>query len=108
MEQAEYKPHSGNVFLADVLLSCPFCGGEAGLMFIGNDYTKTRKVEIKCSNINCRATIINAGRRKNSEQVTKWSIESWNKRVNCVHPREKRTYIGRNMLRCGVCGLEFE
>ena len=29
-------------------------------------------------------------------------------RSGCVHPREKRTYIGRNMLRCGVCGLEFE
>jgi hypothetical protein len=26
----------------------------------------------------------------------------------CSHPREHRIYIGRNTLRCGLCGLEFE
>ena len=26
----------------------------------------------------------------------------------CSHPLEHRTYIGRNTLRCGLCGLEFE
>ena len=26
----------------------------------------------------------------------------------CTHPREHRAYIGRNTLRCGLCGLEFE
>jgi len=80
-EQIEYKPHSGNVFLADVMLSCPFCGGEPQLNFIGNDYSKKRKVEIKCKK--CRVTMVNAGIRAGSEQLAKWSIEAWNKRVGC-------------------------
>jgi hypothetical protein len=25
----------------------------------------------------------------------------------CAHPRDKREYIGLNMLRCKVCGKEF-
>ena len=25
----------------------------------------------------------------------------------CAHPRDKREYIGSNMLRCKVCGREF-
>ena len=25
----------------------------------------------------------------------------------CEHPKEQRTFIGSNMLRCGVCGEEF-
>jgi len=26
----------------------------------------------------------------------------------CDHPRENRIYVGRNTLRCGICGAEFE
>ena len=26
----------------------------------------------------------------------------------CDHPREHRQYVGRNTLRCGICGAEFE
>lgn len=29
-------------------------------------------------------------------------------RKECNHPREHRIYIGRNMLRCNLCGAEFE
>ena len=79
MEQTTYYPHSGNDFIADVMLSCPFCGGEPELTFIGNDYSKSRKVEIKCKG--CRVTLVNAGIRSGSEQLAKWSIEAWNKRV---------------------------
>jgi len=25
----------------------------------------------------------------------------------CAHPRDKREYIGSNMLRCKICGKEF-
>jgi len=80
MKQTIYKPHSGNDFLADVMLSCPFCGGEPQLTFIGNDYSKKRKVEIKCKK--CRVTMVNAGIRSGSEQLAKLSIEAWNKRVS--------------------------
>jgi hypothetical protein len=78
MNQIEYKPHGGNVFLADNLLLCPFCNGEPQLTFIGNDYCKSRKVEIKCKK--CIATIVKAGIRLGSEQLAKLSIEAWNKR----------------------------
>lgn len=27
--------------------------------------------------------------------------------LQCVHPRDRREYIGSNMLRCEVCGKEF-
>jgi epoxyqueuosine reductase QueG len=35
------------------------------------------------------------------------SIEYAKNRINCKHPIEKRSYIGNNLLRCNVCGLEF-
>jgi len=27
--------------------------------------------------------------------------------LECKHPREKRSYIGSNLLRCNICGKEF-
>ena len=27
--------------------------------------------------------------------------------IECKHPREKRSYIGSNLLRCNICGKEF-
>jgi hypothetical protein len=80
MKQTQYSDNSGNVFLADVMLSCPFCGGEPNLSFIGNNHTKKRKVEIKCKK--CRITLVNAGLRYNHEDIAKWSISSWNMRVD--------------------------
>lgn len=79
IKKTTYQPNNGIDFIADTLLACPFCGGESELTFIGNDYTKTRKVQIKC--IGCRVTLINAGIRSSSEELAKWSIEAWNKRA---------------------------
>ena len=28
--------------------------------------------------------------------------------VKCEHPRTQREYIGMNLLRCKICGLEFQ
>lgn len=67
--------------LVEELLTCPFCGSDPKIKFIGNDYTKTRKVEIKCSNAFCSATIIKGGIRANHKQVASWVIEIWNKRI---------------------------
>jgi len=78
MEQCKYSPHTGNDFIADVMLSCPFCGGEPELTFIGNDYSKKRKVQIKCKG--CRVTMINAGIRFDSEKLARLSIADWNRR----------------------------
>jgi len=79
MEQTTYYPHSGNNFEADKLLPCPFCGGKPELTFIGNDYSKKRKVEIKCTS--CHCTMVNAGIRTGSKQLSILSIEAWNKRI---------------------------
>jgi len=78
MEKPTYKPHAAPEFEADPLLSCPFCGESPELTFIGNDFCKKRKVQIKCKG--CRVTMVNAGIRSNSEQLARWSIEAWNKR----------------------------
>ena len=42
-----------------------------------------------------------------SEEKKEKAIEYAKKRLHCKHPIEQRTYIGQNLLRCNVCGLEF-
>lgn len=42
-----------------------------------------------------------------SEETKEKAREYSEKRINCKHPIEKRSYIGNNLLRCNVCGLEF-
>jgi formate dehydrogenase maturation protein FdhE len=79
MKQVNYSPHSGNDFEYDQVLPCPFCGEIPIVKFIGNNYTKSRKVEIKCSG--CRATMINATLRHDAEWIAKISIDNWNKRT---------------------------
>ena len=45
--------------------------------------------------------------------VLKWTMQQLRKHdvvgrsEQCAHPRDKREYIGSNMLRCKVCGKEF-
>ena len=41
-----------------------------------------------------------------SEEKKEKAIEYAKKRLHCKHPREQRRYIGNNLLRCNVCGLE--
>jgi len=69
-------------FEAEELLACPFCGSDPEIKFIGNDYTKSRKAEIKCTNAFCGVIAISAGIRANSEQVGRWVIEKWNIRTS--------------------------
>lgn len=42
-----------------------------------------------------------------SEGTKEKANEYARKRMHCKHPREQRSYIGNNLLRCNVCGLEF-
>ena len=42
-----------------------------------------------------------------SKETKQKAVEYGEKRKNCKHPREQRSYIGKNLLRCDVCGLEF-
>jgi hypothetical protein len=73
----KYTPHTGNDFEADALLPCPFCGQQAELLFIGNDYSKKRHVTIKCK---CRIQLTNSGMRFNSEKLARITIAQWNTR----------------------------
>lgn len=78
-KQTEYQPHASNAFIADVVLPCPCCGGEPELTFIGNPYTKSRKVNIKCKK--CRLQRTDATMRHDAEWIAKHAISDWNKRV---------------------------
>jgi hypothetical protein len=75
-----YKDHSGNEFEADILRPCPFCFGEAAILFTGNDHTKKRTATARCTHSDCRAEMTNATLRHNTEWVAKVTIEAWNKR----------------------------
>ena len=82
MEKAEYTDHNGNVFIADVMLSCPFCGADGELEFIGNNASRRgRKAVAKCKNVDCRCEIVNATLRHDTEWVAKVTLGAWNRRV---------------------------
>jgi len=81
MKQKEYFPNSGDGFMADELLPCPFCGSDAKLLFIGNDYTKSRKVTVKCTKVDCRVQRTDAALAHNHEWVARVAIDGWNSRV---------------------------
>lgn len=42
-----------------------------------------------------------------SEETKEKANEYAGKRMYCKHPREQRSYIGQNLLKCNVCGVEF-
>jgi hypothetical protein len=79
MKQIEYFPNTGETFFADELEPCPFCGSVPELNFIGNDYTKSRKVVVKCKK--CRIQRTDAAIRFDHKWVALNAIKSWNTRV---------------------------
>ena len=68
------------------LARCPFCGGEAELTEIGNDYTKKRQVKISCGK--CRVTLTNGAIRFGMEWLKDISMKAWNTRAEGLS-REK-------------------
>lgn len=54
-----------------------------------------------------RSKIIKKMISETSEETKEKAKQYAEKRINCKHPREKISYIGNNLLRCNVCGLEF-
>lgn len=60
------------------LLPCPFCGTEPEMIHIGNEYTKSRKIEIKCPG--CRAKLINAAIHHGFDWLEEVTAKAWNKR----------------------------
>jgi Lar family restriction alleviation protein len=63
----------------DKLLPCPFCGGKPSITRIGNNYTKTRKVKIKCQK--CRIQRVDAARIHDMEWAESVAVKNWNMRA---------------------------
>ena len=60
------------------LKPCPFCGADADIKFIGNDYTKKRSVEIKCTK--CFTLQKTGTIMFGHAQCEEWAKEEWNAR----------------------------
>lgn len=60
------------------LLSCPFCGGEPEVKHIGNDRSKKRAIEVKCTG--CRVKRTDAAIRFDFFWLEKVAAENWNQR----------------------------
>ncbi|WP_165424212.1 Lar family restriction alleviation protein [Pseudoxanthomonas winnipegensis] len=60
------------------LKPCPFCGGKPILHEAGNDYTKSRRVVIKCPS--CRAQRADSALRHSMEWLIGVATEHWNRR----------------------------
>lgn len=61
------------------LLPCPFCGGKPATTFIGNNHTKKRSVEIKCTE--CFTKQVTGAIRHDHKWCEEKAIETWNKRA---------------------------
>jgi hypothetical protein len=73
------EPIKPKLNIGGVMLSCPFCGGEAKKTFIGNNHTKSRKIEVKCTK--CFTTQVTATIRYGFDKCEEWANEKWNSRV---------------------------
>jgi Lar family restriction alleviation protein len=60
------------------LLPCPFCGGSPEIIQQGNDFTKKRRITIRCSK--CRVERSDAAMRNGIDWLEKAAIENWNQR----------------------------
>jgi len=60
------------------LLNCPFCGSEPVVKHIGNEHTKKRSIEIKCSK--CRIKRIDGAIRFSFAWLERIAVEAWNQR----------------------------
>jgi len=62
------------------LLPCPFCGGEAKIILIGNDHTKKRKAEVSCMTVGCSSKQTVAAILHDHNWCEQQAIAAWNQR----------------------------
>jgi Lar family restriction alleviation protein len=62
------------------LLPCPFCGGNAYQVQIGNAFTKSRGYEVGCKN--CRVKITDMVITHDLEWIRPKNIANWNTRTS--------------------------
>lgn len=60
------------------LAPCPFCGSEPEMKYTGNEWTKSRKIEIKCPG--CRVKLINASMKHGFDWLEDVTVKAWNTR----------------------------
>jgi len=60
------------------LLPCPFCGGTPNVERLGNEYTKSRKITIKCPE--CRIQRTDAARVHGFDWLEDIAAKEWNMR----------------------------
>lgn len=61
------------------ILPCPFCGNDVELILRGNEFTKERSAEIKCSS--CNVVMVVGAIRNDLDWCTAIAINKWNKRI---------------------------
>jgi len=59
---------------------CPFCGGDGELIIIGNDMTKRRSSEIKCTTFGCQSVQRVSAIRHPIDWCNEKAVEKWNAR----------------------------
>src|SRR5258708_4747518 len=84
------------------LLPCPFCGGEAYQVQIGNAATKSRGYEIGCRD--CRVKITDMVIRKDLDWIKPRNIANWNKRPGSAAqpPRGRDHFIAEAIAESAV------
>jgi hypothetical protein len=85
------KQITPEVMTAEIqLLPCPFCGGSAVKKFIGNDYTRKRSVEIKCTK--CFTKQVTGAIRNTMAWCEEQAIKQWNTREHSALKEQEVIY----------------
>lgn len=64
--------------LGERLMTCPFCGTQPEVKYAGNDWSKSRKITVKCPECRCQRT--DAAIRHGFEWLEGVAEKNWNQR----------------------------
>lgn len=99
MNKSIYKDNLSNELEFDPMSPCPMCGANPRIWFIGNDYSKQRKVKIKCKNTKCQVSISHRGLYTPSETLLMLVVSAWNRRNK---KKKKEAVIVENFVQLGA------